>query len=245
MFLDLSKAFDSVNHIVLLQELGMASIPKLIFVWISDFLSGRSQAVKLGSYLSNFENITRSIVQGSGLGPMLYITLARGLKPISPSNRLFKYADDSTLLVPQNSDCSIVKEFDNVKQWSSSHKLLINNSKTKEIIFWKSKMAKNKHDVDLIDGIERVESVTLLGVIFNSELSWSSHINSMLSQISQRYYLISQLKQMSLDLKSLDQVFNAWVLSRLRYAIEAFSGNLLRPISIELMPSSVRVTDGD
>ena len=228
LLIDYSKAFDSVNHIVLLEELGSIGFHSSVFRWVSDFLAGRLQAVKVGPELSDFAPITRSIVQGSGLGPTLYIALARKLKCISSNNRLYKYADDSSLLAPQNTDCTIENEFNKVKKWSASSKLVINVKKTKEIIFYKSKFAKSKHtSIPEIDGIERVQIVTLLGVIFNSELSWTPHIDNMLKQISQRFYLIGQLKSMSLSPVYLDHIFDALVLSWLRYALEAYSGNVL------------------
>ena len=86
-----------------------------------------------------------------------------------------------------------------------------------------------KRDITLLRWtvLMRIDSTTLLGVIFNENLSWSPYINHVLSQISQRFYLLTQLKAMSLNKSSLDQVFCALILSRVRYALQAFSGNLL------------------
>ena len=94
-------------------------------------------------------------------------------------------------------------------------------------IFYRNKHVKKRYNIAMIDGIERIDSTTLLGVIFNENLSWSPYINHILSQISQRFYLLTQLKSMSLNKSSLDQVFCALILSRVRYALQAFSGNLL------------------
>ena len=73
ILIDYSKAFDVVNHEILLQELSKLGLTSSIFNWIADFLTGCSQAVKLGDIISAFLFITRSIVQGSGLGPSLFI----------------------------------------------------------------------------------------------------------------------------------------------------------------------------
>jgi hypothetical protein len=227
LLIDYSKAFDSVNHFVLIDELATIGLPRVMFKWISDFLSGRSQSVKMGVLQSAFLDITQSIVQGSGIGPSLFIALVRRLKTLSELNRMFKYADDTTLLAPQHTDCSLEDEFSNVKTWSQTKKLKINVKKTKEIIFYKTKQAKKKYNIGRMDDIERIESTTLLGVIFNENLSWSPYINQVLSQISQRFYLLTQLKCMSLNKLSLDQVFTALIISRISYALQAFSGNLL------------------
>ena len=175
---------------------------------------------------SEFMRITRSIVQGSGLGPYLYIALARRMKTLSMLNRVFKFADDVTLVVPQFTDSSMEAEYEHVVEWSNSMKLTLNTKKTKEIIFYKSRQAKSKHNIERLNNIERIEQATLLGVILNSELSWSPHMKHILGQITQRFYLLIQLKNMAMEISMLDQIFQSLILSRIRYAIEAMSGNL-------------------
>jgi hypothetical protein len=69
--------------------------------------------------------INRSIVQGSGIGPFLYILNESDLHPLSQNNEIFKYADDTNLLVPQHSDTPIEAEFDNILQWTRNNKMII------------------------------------------------------------------------------------------------------------------------
>ncbi|MFZ2538516.1 MAG: reverse transcriptase family protein [Oscillospiraceae bacterium] len=228
LMIDYSRAFDVVDHPTLLEELASLGLPETIFSWIADFLSGRSQAVKHNSLVSSFMPISRSIVQGSGLGPTLYIALARKLKTLSPCNKIPKYADDTSLLVPQHTDCSLELELKHVLDWSEKNKLILNTKKTKEIIFWRSNKTANKFDIPLIPGIERVTQAKLLGVILTSSLNWTSHIDYILSIAAQRFYLINKLKQMSLGINSLSVVFGALVISRITYALPAFAGNLLQ-----------------
>ena len=123
IMVDYSKAFDVINHPILLNELAGLGLKKSNFSWIADFLTGRTQAVKYNNMISSFMPISRSIVQGSGLGPTLYIALARKLKPLSDKNKLPKYADDTSLLVPQHTDCSIEREFQHINDWSVDNKL--------------------------------------------------------------------------------------------------------------------------
>ena len=224
LLVDYSKAFDTVDHEVLLRELGNLELELSIFKWIADFLTGRTQAVKVNGHIYDYIRINRSIVQGSGIGPFLYITLARTLKTISRLNALIKYADDKSLLVPQNSDCPMETEYASLVDWSAAMKLRINENKTKEIIFWKSDRTKNKHDIPLIPGIERIETTKLLGVILTSNLSWTPHINNILNICCQRFYLLNRLKHMSLCNTGLNLMFRSLVVSRLIYALPAFSG---------------------
>jgi ribonuclease P/MRP protein subunit RPP40 len=93
--IDFRKAFDTVNHSVLINKLKRLSLPHFAINWIIHFLSDRSQRVKFGDNLSSSCFITRSIIQGSGLGPTLYIIMESDLQPMSFFiNLMFKFADD-------------------------------------------------------------------------------------------------------------------------------------------------------
>ena len=200
ILIDFSKAFDVVNHEILLKELRILGMNNSTFNWIADFLTGRSQAVKLGDIVSAFLMITRSIVQGSGLGPYLFILLARKLRALSLINRLVKYADDMTLVVPQHTDCLIDEELANIVNWAEINKQKIKTNKTKEIIFWKTGKPSKAINIPLIPQIERVQQVRLLGVLLSSNLSFTPHIEYILAISTQRFYLLNQLKKMSLSL---------------------------------------------
>jgi len=105
--IDFSKAFD-IDHGVLAQKLAGLRLPEQIYMWILSFLSERSQQVKWCDQLSTSRPINLGIIQGSGIGPMLYVILTADLKACSPVNLILKCADDTNLLVPQCSDTSIL-----------------------------------------------------------------------------------------------------------------------------------------
>jgi hypothetical protein len=77
-------------------------IPASIKNWIINFFTGRSQITKVFDELSSSRRINRSIVQGSGIGPSMYVLMESDLSALSESNILFKFADDTNLLVPEN-----------------------------------------------------------------------------------------------------------------------------------------------
>ena len=155
---------------------------------------------------------------------MLYILLARRLKLLSVMNAIVKYADDTTLVVPQHTDCSVEVELQHIVNWSCDNKQTINTSKTKEIIFWKSGKSTKNINIPLIPHIERVDQVKLLGVLLTSNLSFTPHIDYTLAVISQRFYLLNQLRKMSLAISGLSSVFSALIISRILYALPAFYG---------------------
>ena len=122
-----------VDHPVLLAKLSHLDLSECIQNCIVSFLVGRSQVVKIDYLFSSQQPINRGIVQGSGVGPMLYIIMEGDLHTLSQNKVLFKYADDTSLLVPAYSDVSLLGEFDHIKQWADVNKMIINITKTKEI----------------------------------------------------------------------------------------------------------------
>jgi len=119
LLIDFSKAFDSVDHVILLSKLAQLNLPSFVVNWICSFLAGRGQQCKVNGQLSMVANIGRSIVQGSGIGPTLYyVVMKSDLRALSQLNDLFKYADDTTLLIPEHTDTDIDVEFSHIKAWA-------------------------------------------------------------------------------------------------------------------------------
>ena len=95
----------------------------------------REQFTKIGDRRSATRIITRSIVQGSGIGPTLFIIFVIDLRPLGLTNHITKYADDTSLLVPEKADIDITAELQHVLKWAEVNELYINTAKTKELIF--------------------------------------------------------------------------------------------------------------
>jgi len=113
--IDFSRAFDVVDHPVLLTKLSQLDLSQCIRNWIVSFLVGRSQSVKTDCLFSFQQlRIKRGIVQGSGVGLTFYIVMEGDLRTFSHSNIVFKYADDTDLLVSAYSDVSLLSEFEHV-----------------------------------------------------------------------------------------------------------------------------------
>ena len=155
------------------------------------------------------------------MGPILYIVMESDLHTLSRSNIMFKYADDTNLLVPAYSDVSLLNEFEHVKQLSADNKMIINISKTKEIIFQRPSL---KHFLapSALCGIEQVSSAKLLGVIFKNNLSFNEHVTAVLKCCSQRAYILKLLRHQGMLHIHLDTVFHALIMSKIRYALCAY-----------------------
>ena len=128
--IDFTIPFDTVGHVILLHRLSQLSLPGFVINWICSFLSGRGQQCKINGFLSIAIDIGLSIVQGSGTGPTLYIIMKNDLCSISDVSDIFRYADDTTLLVPQHTNVELDVEFQNVKDWAGTNCSKLNLSKT-------------------------------------------------------------------------------------------------------------------
>jgi len=103
---------------------------------------------------------------------MLYTVIESDLRPLSKLNLLFKYADDTNLIVPAYSDIALVQEFVNIKKWTEDNKMVINLNKTKEIGFRRPSISLHLLAPAPVSGIEQVMCAQLLGVIFQQNLSF-------------------------------------------------------------------------
>ena len=119
LMIDFSKEFDSVNHLALIQKLKALDIADNIIQWLASFLIDRNHYVQLNGTFSFTRIINRSIVQGPGIGPTLFIICIMDFKPIGSTNHITKYADDASLLVPEKNDVCLETEFLNVTKWAS------------------------------------------------------------------------------------------------------------------------------
>ena len=98
-------------------------------------------------------------------------------------NVIFKYADDTNLLVPENTDCTLADEFSYLKRLADTNGLIINSDKTKEFVLHRPHVTRHNL-LQSLAGIEQVLTIRLLGVIFQSSLSFAAHVNYILQGFS-------------------------------------------------------------
>jgi len=140
-------------------------------------------------------------------------------------NKLFQYADDTTLLVPEHTDVQLEDEFTALKHWAETNKMIINMLKTKEVVFHRPDPTLYVSPAPLV-GIEQVSSVKLLGLFISELLRFDEHVKYVLTVCSQRCYLLKTLRWQGLSHDLVDTVFQSIVLSRLGYALSAWGGFL-------------------
>jgi len=140
---------------------------------------------------------------------------------------LFKVRNDLTAVIPAAISDLVESEFGHIQDWSSANSLGINLSKTKEmVIFRPGSRAKHIPPREFTD-IKQVHAAKLLWICFSDNLTFAAHIDSTLSAVSQRFYLLKQLKIRGLNQAALDTVFQSLVLNKITYAVQSYPGYLL------------------
>ena len=141
LFVDLSKAFDTVDHHLLLHKLSLIGFDHMNLEWFKSFLTGRSQCVKVGKITSLFLDIDKGVPQGSVLGPLLFIIYINEIaSTLTPLCQVHLYADDTVLYCSASHIDSaknrLQLSFHMLEKQLSDLKLVLNCAKTKWIIFY-------------------------------------------------------------------------------------------------------------
>ena len=188
VFIDLSKAFDTICHTTLLNKLNFYGIRGITNEWFKSYLTKRKQYTVINSSKSALEDITCGVPQGSILGPILFLLYINDINHCTSLN-LLSYADDTTIYTSNsNADtlyAEVNKELIKLDDWFRANKLSLNVKKTNYSIFSPTKFP---HDVNrtLIlnnTSINREHSVRFLGLNIDQQLTWNTHINKLKSKI--------------------------------------------------------------
>lgn len=183
IFIDLAKAFDMVDHYLLLDKLHAIGLSTDSLLFFNSFLHHRSQCVSFQGIQSGFRTIDKGVPQGSSLGPLLFTIFINDLPQICSHAQIHLYADD-TVIYSSGLDISQIKhslqtDFNLVQKWFSANKLLLNEKKSYSMLFCPrpNSLPLTIKSLDEI-ALQKVEKFKYLGLWLDSQLSFKSHINS-------------------------------------------------------------------
>ena len=193
VFLDIKKAFDTVNHNILLQKLHHYGVRGLCLDWFETYLDNRQICTNIGSSKSNKCNLNYGVPQGSILGPLLFLIYINDMHKCT-NHKLRLFADDSNLFIFSKTIEELYKHanlaINNVKNWLNSNKLAINIDKTNYMIFKpndkiNSEILNKKLQLS-IDGIEitRVNVVKYLGMKLDEMLTFTDHVQAIIRRLN-------------------------------------------------------------
>ena len=226
VMIDLKKAFDTVNHDILLQKLKKFNVHDRCVNWFKSYLSGRSHVTVVNGIKSNNEIISCGIPQGSILGrPLLFIMYVNDL-PLSISKMTVSmYADDTALYVRNKNINELAKivnnELANVREWLIRNKLSLNISKTEFMVIGsRQRLATIKENtikvqINGID-IKQVNRCKHLGIIVDECLTWHEQVGNIRKKILPGLYMLKKCKGI-LPSKTLSLVFKSIVSPHMDY----------------------------
>ena len=231
IFLDLSKAFDTLDHNILLEKLSFYGVRNSSLTWFKSYLADRYQCVDYLNHISSQLPIKTGVPQGSILGPLLFIIY---MNDISFSSSIFDfilYADDTTLTcteesltahVTKNNDLNVIlnNELNKVHRWLLANKLSVNIKKTKFMVFHLPRKDVISAPFNLkIENInlERVFEFDFLGTVLSDTLSWKQHINKICIKLARTIGILKRVKTF-LPQVALMVLYNSLFMSTINYS---------------------------
>ena len=223
---DLSKAFDSVSHDILINKCLQLKIDSF---WFNDYLSNRTQSVRIGNHISSAINMTFGVPQGSILGPILFLIYVNDMKDIIKECLFVQYADDSQFIhtgeVSEIDD--IIKRTEetlsNAKRYFLENGLMVNPKKTQFIFIGTRQIISQIPENVTInfdnESITPSKQVKNLGIYIDNELQFDIHINELCKKATGTLLYINRMSD-RFDKETRTQIVQTLVLSMINYCLK-------------------------
>jgi hypothetical protein len=227
VFIDFAKAFDHVDHNILVAKLLAFGLPDTIIRWMCDFLRGRRQRVKIGEFYSEWLEMVAGMPQGSFLGPLTFIVLIDSLRAACLTH---KFVDDTTVteILNRRATSQMQTIIDDLVEQATHTAMNVNGKKTKEMLV--GTVSRDPPPPLMLGGatVDRVTTFKLLGVHVSDDLRWQQHVDAISSKAASRLWFLRQLKRSGAPIEDLLCFYKTVVRPVLEYACPVWHSSLTK-----------------
>lgn len=221
VYTDFSKAFDKVNHNILIDKLAGVGVQGSLLCWFASYLHGRMQKITISNCLSRPILVTSGVPQGSHLGPLLFLIYINDICECFLYSKFLLYADDLKIFhrIESLEDCEkLQQDLNRVVLFCTENKLNLNLNKCFCISFTKNKSALNYNYLINDNQLERVLQIKDLGVIFDCKLAFNLHIDYVVSKCSRLLGFVGRTCKHFSSERAIKTIYYAFIYSRLNFA---------------------------
>ena len=227
---DFSKAFDMIDHTILIEKFIRLGVRRSIVPWLCDFVSNRAQCVRYNQALSEYKVLSGALPQGTKLGPIGFqVVINDAAHDLGEKIKCWKYVDDLTFA--ENRSCfqpsGLQVVLDEFTEWTNTNKLSLNPSKCQAIqTCFKTKPP--PHAELSIAGVPLnfVSEAKVLGVWLQNDLRWDKNINEISKKANQKLYMLRLLKRFGFNDVELITIYKSYVRPAVEYADVTWSSSI-------------------
>ena len=231
VFIDLKKAFDTIDHEIILRKLSYFGADQATAKWFQSYLSNRTQRCNVNGNLSTASTVTCGVPQGSILGPLLFLMYINDLPNCLQVAAPRMFADDTSITLSAktvaNLKLAVTSELNNLTCWLRANKLSLNVAKTELMIIGsRQRLNAQCEEINIsIDDrtIKRVDHTKSLGLTIDAQLSWSKHVDEISKKVSSAIGALKRVRPfIPTDVAA--QIYNALILPHFDYCSPVWDG---------------------